>query len=98
MSRAIGSKLSTFIGEARDPNELICRLIKAELLMENVNDGEVLGIIREAFMEEGYDYSHEVSGEHRAHMVLDHRLQPYLSAKGIKLMRSDEEINLSRTK
>ena len=49
MARIIGSKLSTFIGERRIPEELLDRLVSAGLLAENANLQRVLAVIEEAF-------------------------------------------------
>jgi hypothetical protein len=47
--RKVGSKLSTFIGERRDPEVLLDRLVSAGLLAENVNLQRVPAVIQEAF-------------------------------------------------
>ncbi len=93
MARIVGSKLSTFIGERRDPEELLDRLVAAGLLAEDVNLPKVLAVIVEAFEVEArgldFDQFPQVD-EVRTHMLLDQRLFPYLSPRGVALMRSDD--------
>jgi hypothetical protein len=91
--RIVGSKLCTFIGERRDPGELLERLVSAGLLAENANLQKVLAVIEGAFEAEARAFEPGamlMAGEVRAHMLLDHRLFPYLSPRGVALMRTDD--------
>ncbi len=93
MVRRIGSKLSTFIGKRRDPEELLNRLVSAGLLAEKANLQRVLEVIREAFEAEARAFeSHGFGmvGEWRAHMLLDRGLIAFLSPRGVKLMKADD--------
>jgi hypothetical protein len=91
--RIVGSKLCTFIGKRRDPEELLDRLVSAGLLAENVNQRKVLAVIQAAFAAEARRFDLDCipqAGEVRAHLVLDHRLLPYLSPRGVALMRTPD--------
>jgi hypothetical protein len=91
--RKVGSKLSTFIGERRDPEVLLDRLVSAGLLAESVNLQRVLAVIQEAFEAEARAFEPgaiRMAGEVRAHMLLDRRLYGYLSPRGVDLMRTDD--------
>jgi hypothetical protein len=71
--RRIGSKLSTFIGKRRDPEELLDRLVSAGLLAENVNLQRVFAVIQEAFAAEARVLEPGAilkACEVRAHMLL----------------------------
>jgi hypothetical protein len=91
--RIVGSKLCTFIGERRDPEELLDRLVSAGLLAESVNLQRVLAAIEEAFEADARAFEPGamlMAGEARAHMLLDHRVYGYLSPRGIALMKTDD--------
>jgi len=93
VARRIGSKLSTFIGGRRDPEELLERRVSAGLLAGNVNLPKVFVVIEEAFEAEVralQSHGFGMAGEVRTHMLLDHRLFPYLSPGGVALMKTDE--------
>jgi hypothetical protein len=89
----VGSKLSTFIGERRDPEELLSRLIAAGLLAESVNLQRVRAAIEAAFAAEARAFESHGFGradEWRAQMLLDQKLLPYLSPRGVALMKTDD--------
>lgn len=92
MVRIVGSKLCTFIGERRDPEELLDRLVSAGLLAERVNLQRVRAAIEEPFAAEAKaleSHGFGMAGELRAHMLLDHRLIAFLSPRGVALMKTD---------
>jgi hypothetical protein len=89
----IGSKLSAFIGERRNPQELLDRLVAAGLIGENANLQRVLAVIEGAFQAEARALESRGfvrAGEVRAHMLLDRQLIPYLSPRGVALMKTDD--------
>jgi hypothetical protein len=95
--RGSDNELCKFIGNDRDAEALLRRLIESELLIESVAEDEVLGIISEAFREEAVNKNayKDMPGDYRANLTLEHSLRPYLSAKGLRFLDTWDKLTLS---